>query len=183
MNLELHYPTIAKLKQIELDIELNINAYQDAHATYVNNIKQGLTKQARLSLSQMDKINNDLISLLGNAEKLMEIAYPKGVSKQELTKLRIPDINSLSIKLNRDAKEIKKITDEINDIEGNLSVSSITQQSNYIQYFVMFILTIIVIGLTAHTILTDTSSNIENIILLLAIVSIVYYLYYNYIIN
>lgn len=183
MKLELHYPTIAKLKQIELDIELNINAYQDAHTTYVNNIKQGLTSQARVSLSQMDRINNDLLSLLGDAEKLMEVAYPKGVYQQELTKLRVPDILDLSKKLNRDADEIKKVTDELNNIDGNLYVSSTTQKANYVQYFLMFILSIIVIGLTAHTILTDTPSNIENIILLLAIVSIVYYYYYNYFIN
>lgn len=182
-NLEVHYPTIAKLKQVELDIELNLNAYKDAHTNYVNNSRQGLTSQASASLSQMEKINNDLISLLGSAEKLMEVAYPSGITKQEISKLKIPDIMALSEKLNKDAEQIQNISNEIRDIEGSLVVSTTTQHSNFVQYFVMFILSIVVIGLTANTILTNTPSNIENVILILAIVAIVYYYYYNYFIN
>lgn len=180
INLEVHYPTIAKLKQVELDIDLNLNAYKDAHTNYLNNIKSGNTTQANQNLKQLDKINNDLISLLGNAEMLMKEAYPKGQSDQAKSKYNLNQILEMSNQLNKEAKEIQQMSDELHDVEGNLSISKITQRTNYVQYFIMLILSIVVIGFTAHTIITNDSSNIENVILILAIVAISYYVYERY---
>lgn len=177
IDLEVHYPTIAKLKQVELDIDLNLNAYKDAHTNYLNNVKLGNTSQANENLKQLDKINNDLVSLLGNAEILMKEAYPKGQREQAKSKYKLSDIMELSNQLNQEASRIKQMSDDLHDVEGTLSISNITQRTNYFQYFVMFILSIVVIGLTARTIITNDTSKIEDVILILAIVAIVYYIY------
>jgi len=180
IDLEVHYPTIAKLKQVELDIDLNLNAYKDAHTNYLNNIKLGDLNKANDSLNQMDKINNDLITLLGSAEILMKQAYPKGQLDQEKAKNKLSDIMDLSKQLNNEAEQIKQMSEQLNDIEGTLSISNVTQRTNYFQYFVMFILSIVVIGLTAHTIITNETSNIENVVLILAVVAVAYYVYDRY---
>lgn len=180
IDLEVHYPTIAKLKQVELDIDLNLNSYKDAHTNYLNSLKMGDLSKANENLKQMDKINNDLITLLGNAEMLMKQAYPKGELDQQKAKYSLSDIMDLSNQLNKEAEEINKMNEQLNDIEGNLSVLKITQRTNYFQYFVMFILSIVVIGLTARTIMTNETSNIENVVLILAIVAVAYYIYDRY---
>lgn len=175
-----NFPTIVKLKTTEAEIKLKLADYKKAHKDYVNNLRQGETKDAEDNLDKMNKLSDSLSSLYNNLKLVTNTVYPKGIQNQEIVSAGSADLTQIDSQLGEYYVKIDKVQSELQDIKGRRQSTSLETKSARMQYYIFTILAIW--WVTAFILLyyfrnSSLSGLIEIMILTIAILAIGYFIY------
>lgn len=169
-----HYPTIMKLKTIEFEMNLLLNAYDNGHKTYIQNIIDGDRVTAAKNLAELQQINESILTKASKGKELLDKAIHKGDINQKIIAIQKPKLEQIIRQANTQDLITKKHMKELLDAEGNLEVTELSQKSNKLQYVILVIVGIIVAGLTVKTITSENVSMLDNAILAIVMGLIVY---------
>lgn len=169
-----HYPTIMKLKTVEFEMNLLLNAYDIAHKTYIQNITDGDHVTAAKNLAELQQINESLLTQASKGKKLLDKAINEGDINQKIITIQKPKLEQIIRQANAQDAITKRHMKELVDAKGNLDVTKLSQESNKLQYVILAIVGIIVAGLTVKTITSQNISMLDNAILAIIVGLIVY---------
>jgi len=169
-----HFPTIMKLKTIEFEMNLLLNAYDIGHKTYTQNVIDGDRVTAAKNLAELQQINEALLKGASKGKKLLDKAIHKGDINQKIIAIQKPKINQIIRQANAQEVITKRHMKKLLDAEGDLEVTELSQKSNKLQYVILAIVGIIVAGLTVKTIISQDVSMLDNAILAIVVGLIIY---------
>lgn len=171
-----HYPNILKLKTIEFEINMLMKAYQTGHATYIQNVLSKNYLDASKNLAELTAVNNMIETNVANGQELLAKIIKEGSINQQLVSLQNPHLQNISNKVKQQQKNVKCLQKELDNIDGELDTTGISQQSNYLQYIILVIVGVVISGLTIKTIITKDDSLLDNAILAIIIGLIIYFI-------
>ena len=171
-----HYPSILKLKTIEFEINMLIKAYKSGHSTYIQNIVSKQYTDAAKNLAELTTINNLIETKVSNGQTLLAKIIKEGSFDQQLVTIQNPRLKKIANQVKCQQRDVKNLQDELNTIDGELSTTETSQQSNYLQFIILVLVGIAVAGLTIKTILTKDDSLLDTAILAIIIGIIIYFL-------
>jgi len=171
-----NYPSVLKLKEIEASINMLLNSYNDAQASYVNAVSLKSKKDMKKWLTVLNNTNSKLTSLVEQANTLLKKIVQKGELNQEITTIDAPKLKQLSRQLNMQGREIHSMQQNIVNVNADLETSKLQQQQYLVKLIFMFFVAIIIVVLIIRAFFNNGTSVFENIILVIAIMSIIYHL-------
>lgn len=169
-----HYPTIMKLKTIEFEMNLLLNAYDIGHKTYMQNVIDGDRATAAKNLAELQQINEALLNGASEGKKLLDKAVHEGDIDQKIIAVQKPKLDQIVRQANAQQVITERHMRELLDAEANLEATDLSQKSNWLQYVILAIVGMIVAGLTVKTITSQDVSMLDNAILAIVVGLIVY---------
>lgn len=169
-----HYPTIMKLKTIEFEMNLLLNAYDIGHKTYIQNVIDGDRVTAVKNLAELQQINQGLLTGASEGNKLLDKAIHEGDIDQNIIAIKKPKLDQIVRQANAQEAITKRHMKKMLDAEANLEATDLSQKSNKLQYVILAIVGIIVAGLTVKTITSQDVSMLDNAIFAIIVSLIVY---------
>lgn len=171
-----HYPTIMKLKTVEFEMNLLLNAYDTVHKTYLQNVIDKDYRTAAKNLAELQQINTALQTGSSEGIALLDKAITEGDIDQDIVVIQKQRLDQIIRQAQSQRAITKRLQKELLNTEGELESTKLSQESNSLQYTIMVIVGIIVAGLTVKTITSNDISMLDNAILAIAIGVIVYFL-------
>ena len=153
------YPSILKLKELEANANMLLVSYDDSQVSYQQALSVKDTKKAKYWLNVMDKINAKLNTIISSISEIIYKIERSGIKYQDIATIDAKKINNISKKMNMKNKEIARMQNNLNTIEGEMNTSNKEQTSNYLQMSVMFITAIVIILLISKTAMTSEISS------------------------
>lgn len=169
-----HYPTIMKLKTIEVEMNLLLNAYDTVHKTYTQNVIDGDRVTAAKNLAELQQINEAILAIASKGKGLLDRAMNEGEINQKIIAIQKPKLDQIIRKANAQQAITKNNLRELHYADANLEATNLSQKSNWLQYVVMAVVGLVVAVLTVKTITSQDVSMLDNAILAIVVGLIVY---------
>ena len=165
---------LLEVKTLEKQLEMSLKQYND--------LNKNITKD---NISNASQLNDNILTLIEQIKQKTDLLYPKGINLQKVVKMNNPDLINLSSKLQNDQKELDKMLEQYNSIDGENNNASLQVRKYRIEYLFYIALFWLVITFIIKAYILDGINgenngfftSIEYFILLLAILVIVYYVY------
>lgn len=171
-----HYPNILKLKTIEFEINMLMKAYETGHKTYLQNVLSKNYLDAAKNLEELTAVNNMIETNVANGQELLAKIIKEGSINQPQVSFHSPRLQNISHKVKQQQINVNQLQKELDNIDGELDTTEISQQSNYLQYIILVIVGVVISGLTIKTIITKDDSLLDNAILAIIIGLIIYFI-------
>lgn len=163
-----------ELKTLEKQLEMSLKQY--------NELNKNITKD---NLDNISQLNDNILNLIETIRQKTNLLYPKGINLQKVVSMNNPDLINLASKLQKDQKELDKMLDEYNSVDGENNHASLQVRKYRIEYLFYIALFWLVITFIIKAYILDGIngenngffSSIEYFILLLAILVVAYYVY------
>lgn len=166
--------SIVEIKALEKEVQLLLNQYEELQKQSIIDIQRGPGPIPQNNLLLAKETNDKILTLLSTIKNKINILYPKGITNQHVVRMNNPHLIKTADKLHQQQRELQRLVDEYNSLDGKNSHLTLQLNSSYYEYMFYFL---IVLGLVVYMFKFYGDHDLVDMIILACAVALMAYHY------